>query len=237
MTTVQDEIFREGEADRWYARNRINLDSQGTFGQQLSHDVKLLIGLLEPFSDSIHRVLEIGCCSGNKLQTLCQALSASGEGIEPSRLAVADGNERMKGTPARLVCGTAEKLPFEASSFDLVYFGFCLYLLDRSTLLQALAEADRVLRKGGFLAMTDFDPGVMHKRPYTHREGVFSYKQDYSRFYTEGRLYYLVSKSTFSHQQAYFDPVTDERVSLSLLYKEPDPYPLRDSDSSRPANA
>lgn len=224
MTTSQDDIFKRIEANHWYNRNKGHLDSQdGT--NTPAHDVQLLSNWLAPHRSDIRRILEIGCCNGKKLEALCQKLDASGEGIEPSSQAVFDGNERMQGSPARLTCGTAEPLPFESNSFDLVYFGFCLYLLDRSTLMKALSEADRVLRRGGFLAMTDFDPGVMHKRPYAHRAGVFSYKQDYSRFYTECGLYYLASKAAFSHRQNFFDPVADERISLSLLYKEPDPYP------------
>lgn len=228
MKTSQDSIFKEGEANRWYARNRASLDGQAASGEQQPLDSRLLGSSLQPFRLDIHRVLEIGCSSGKKLQALCQMLDAAGDGIDPSSLAVADGNERMKDIPVHLTCGTADNLPFESGAFDLVYFGFCLYLLDRDTVIQAVAEADRVLKRGGFLAMMDFDPGVMHKRPYLHREGVFSYKQDYSKFFTEGGLYYLVSKSSFSHRQPFFDLVADERVSLSLLYKEPDPYPLRD---------
>lgn len=228
MTTSQDDVFKNDEANHWYNRNKNHLDGQDGSGTP-AYDVQLLSTWLAPLRSNIHRVLEIGCCNGKKLEALCRELEASGEGIEPSSQAVIDGNERMQGSPARLTCGTAETLPFESNSFDLVYFGFCLYLLDRSTLLQALSEADRVLRKGGFLAMTDFDPGVMHKRPYSHRSGVFSYKQDYSRPYTESGLYYLASKAAFSHRQNFFDPVVDERVSLSLLYKELDPYPNKET--------
>lgn len=139
----------------------------------------------------------------------------------------------MNGTPARLTCGTAEKLPFESGSFDLVCTGFCLYLLDRRSLLQkALSEADRVLKPGGFLAITDFDPGAMHKRPYSHREGVFSYKQDYARFYTEGGLYYLVCQnSPFPTGNNFLIWLATSRCPLSLLYKEQDPYP---PDTSMP---
>ncbi len=231
MTNSQDDIFRAGEADLWYARNKTLLSGQGSSKDLPAYDIQLLSTWLGPHRDDIRRILEIGCCNGMKLQTLCERLNATGEGIEPSGLAVADGNERMNGAPARLTCGTAEQLPFDSDSFDLVYFGFCLYLLDRRSLLQALSEADRVLKPSGFLAITDFDPGAMHKRPYSHREGIFSYKQDYARFYTESGLYYLVSKQSFSHRQNYFDLVGDERVSLSLLYKEQDPYPTRHIDA------
>ena len=223
----QDHHFKYGEADQWYARNKDSLNRLASSGDAEPHDIRLLIDWLQPVRNNIHNILEIGCCNGQKLQALCQELDANGQGIEPSGQAVADGNARMQGTPAHLTCGIAEMLPFEAGSFDLVYFGFCLYLMDRRSVFRALSEADRVLKAGGFLAITDFDPGVMHKRPYTHREGIFSYKQDYSKFYTEGGLYYLASKAAFSHRQAYFDPVADERVSLALLYKETDAYPLK----------
>lgn len=73
--------------------------------------------------------------------------------------------------------------------------------------------------------ITDFDPGVMHKRPYSHLEGIYSYKQDYSDFYTQSGLYYLAGKHCFSHRREFFDESPGERVSTSILYKEVDPYP------------
>ncbi len=227
----QDNHFRNGEADQWYARNKDSLNRWANSGDAEPRDIRLLIDWLQPVRNNIRHILEIGCCNGQKLQALCQELDASGQGIDPSGQAVADGNARMQGAPAHLTCGTAESLPFEDGSFDLVYFGFCIYLMDQSSVFRALSEADRVLKAGGFLAITDFDPGVMHKRPYIHREGIFSYKQDYSKFYTVGGLYYLVSKAAFSHRQAHFDPVVDERVSVALLYKEIDAYPLKVSDN------
>jgi SAM-dependent methyltransferase len=222
----QNSIFKDGEADSWYSRNKEVLNDLGSAGSQLPLDIENLSRNLDPFKNYINRILEIGCSSGKKLETLCRMLDASGHGIEPSALAVEEGNSRMKDSQIQLVCGTADELPFESGSFDLVYFGFCLYLVDRQTLLKSLAEADRVLRAGGFLAITDFDPGRMYKRPYVHQEGLFSYKQDYSKFYTDSGLYYLVSKCSFSHRKDFFDHESDERVSLSLLFKEMDPYPL-----------
>jgi ubiquinone/menaquinone biosynthesis C-methylase UbiE len=93
--------------------------------------------------------------------------------------------------------------------------------------MQSLAEADRVLKPGGFLVITDFDPGFHHKRPYSHHEGVFSYKQNYADFFTQSSLYYLAGKHSFSHRFMHFDDAPDERVSTCILYKEADPYPTR----------
>jgi SAM-dependent methyltransferase len=222
----QSSVFIEGEADNWFSRNKGALADIGSSQGTLPLDVEYLLKFLEPFKSHIANVLEIGCSSGNKLEALCQRLDAAGQGIDPSSLAVSEGNSRLNGGSIRLIRGTADELPFESSSFDLVFFGFCLYLVDRKTLLKSLSEADRVLKAGGFLAITDFDPGRMYKRPYVHRDGLFSFKQDYSRLYTESGLYYLVSKASFSHRRNFFDHENDERVSLSLLYKETDPYLL-----------
>jgi ubiquinone/menaquinone biosynthesis C-methylase UbiE len=220
----QSDTFLEGEGDNYFRRNKAALDSTATtWGKQFS-EIDWLQQALAPLKDKIHSVLEIGCSNGIKLERICAILGASGSGVDPSRLAVAEGNLRLGEGKIRLHTGTASSLPFETQSFDFVYFGFCLYLLDRQNLFSAIAEADRVLRTGGFLAITDFDPVRQHKRPYHHKEGVFSFKQDYSRFFTESGMYYLVSKNSFSHRQSFFDTEGDERVSTTLLFKEIEAY-------------
>ena len=228
----QNDIFFSGEANAWYSRNKSALSEAGVSQTYLPFEISELCKQLEPFRNDIEYVLEIGCSNGKKLEAICNILDSRGEGLEPSNVAVADGNERLSKSNVKLTCGTADKLPFEACTFDLVYFGFCAYLFDRSKLLSALAEADRVLKPGGFLAITDFDPGNKYRRPYIHSPGLYSYKQDYSKAFIESGLYYLISKSSFSHQNHFFDKNFDERVSLTLMYKELDSYPLSSSQFS-----
>lgn len=200
------------EGDQWYARNRAALNSN-------HQSVGWLCAQLAPFKAEINAVLEIGCGNGVNLRAICQLLSCRGEGIEPSSLAVQEGNA-TGGEMARLQVGVASRLPYADYQFDLVYFGFCLYLLDRKDLLAAVSEADRVLKPGGFLAITDFDPAVRHARPYRHLPGLMSYKQDYAACFLQNGLYHLVAKHSYSHRQFYFDRATDERVATVLLYKE-----------------
>lgn len=215
----QSAIFLEGEGDNYFLRNKSALEAK-----TLASEIAWLGQALSPFRDKIENVLEIGCSNGAKLEQICSLLGAKGHGIDPSTQAVDEGNHRLSESEIRLQVGTASRLPFEKQSFDFVYFGFCLYLLDRQDLFAAVAEADRVLKFGGFLAITDFDPIHRHKRPYRHKDGVFSFKQDYAKMFTESGLYYLVSKNSFSHRQEYFDADGDERVSTTLLFKEVDAY-------------
>ena len=220
----QSSTFLEGEADNYFRRNKEALDSRSA-SEGGFREIDWLIQTLTPFKGQIESILEIGCSNGVNLDRMCRLLDARGDGIDPSTLAVTEGNLKFGGDGrVKLHTGTASSLPFDPQSFDLIYFGFCLYLLDRSDLFLAIAEADRVLKSGGFLAITDFDPIHQHKRPYHHKDGVFSFKQDYSRLFTASGAFYLAGKISFSHRQPFFDADGNERVSTILLFKEIDAY-------------
>ena len=45
--------------------------------------------------------------------------------------------------------GTADKLPFEDQSVDILVYGFCLYLCDREDMFNIAAEANRVIKSSG----------------------------------------------------------------------------------------
>lgn len=210
----QSDIFLDGEGDNWFARNQ----------HAIANGETSEIGTIER-ALSAHppgSVLEIGCSNGSKLAALCRHFGARGSGVDPSEAAVREGNARFPGLQLRV--GTAANLPFDADQFDLVYFGFCLYLVDRSEIFRAAAEADRVLKPGGFLAVLDFDPVLRHRRAYHHKPGIYSYKTDHARFFLGSGHYSLVAKDSFSHDSSHFTPNSDERVSMSVLYKETEAY-------------
>lgn len=216
---TQNQIFSESEGDAWYARNRASL--QAVADLRFRTDVETVCGELRPLRDQIETMLEIGASNGLKLEQICRELSCRGHGIDPSELAVAEGNARLAGTDVTLSVGRSESLAFEDRQFDLVYFGFSLYLCDRDKILQSLGEADRVLRPGGFLAITDFDPEAPKANPYAHLPGLLAFKQDYAAILTATSLFHLIAKRSYSHRQAYFDPDPDERVATWILYKKP----------------
>ncbi len=218
----QSQVFLDSEGDNWFARNKAAIGARNSF-----HETEIIKRVLEFDRDNINTVLEIGCGNGAKLDDICRFFKAEGSGVDPSSAAVNSGNEsfaEQHKTTLKLHIATASALPFADASFDLVYFGFCLYLVDRDEIYKAVSEADRVLRNGGFLAILDFDPMQRHKRPYHHKPGLFSYKTSYADFFTAGGHYYLVAKDSFSHSADHFSTDSDERVSLSILYKETDPY-------------
>lgn len=214
MQKNQSKKFIEGEGDKWFERHKN--------ATNIFYETETIKNTLKHFKEDIGCALEIGCGNGAKLNDICESLNARGYGIDPSKEAIEDGNRSH--SKLKLCTGIASNLPYDDNTFDLVYFGFCLYLVDRREIFRALSEADRVLKNGGFLAILDFDPKIRHKRPYHHAPGLFSYKTSYSDFFTAGGHYYLVAKQSFSHENMFFTANSDERISSSILYKELDAY-------------
>lgn len=207
---LQKEAFLAGEGDAWQRRNETLQPSASQLRQ---------IASLAPFIDQGSRVLEIGCSTGHNSHLLQQHIG-TGEfyGIDPSGNAIEKG--RIVYPELSLSVGTADCLPYEDAFFDVVWFAFCLYLVDRPLLHRVVAEGDRVLSSGGILAITDFDPPHPTKRPYRHREGVFSYKLDYSRLFLADPAYVFAEKIPLGLSSANFAINGADRVALSVLRKE-----------------
>ena len=99
------------------------------------------------------KILEIGCCYGYNLIYLCKKYGLKGYGIEPSQEAVAYGTDmssKEKNVKVSLKQGTADELMFCPEYFDIVMMAFCMFWIDRKFVMRALAEADRVLKRGGY---------------------------------------------------------------------------------------
>ena len=213
----QERIFLESEGDRWFERNREKIvDTTDDFPNETIKRV------LSPFNEEIVNILEIGCSNGAKLENLSTFFNATGYGIDPSEKAITIGKKEFPNL--KLSVGTAQDIDHRNESFDLVYFGYCLYLLDRNAVLRAVAESDRVLRAGGFLAILDFEPSGRRRNPYHHLQGVTTFKNSHAEFFTAGGHYYLIAKDSLTNETRQFSPDRDERVTINVLYKEIDSY-------------
>jgi len=160
-------------------------------------------------------VLEIGCSNGYRLEWLQEHKAWQCSGIEPSAVAVKDACAR-----GLSVCqGTAEKLPFSDESFDIVIFGFCLYLCDRSDLFGIAHEADRVLANPGWLVIHDFYSPTPYARDYHHASGVYTYKMDYQKMFTWHPSYTCFSHKVHQHGNSCFTDDRQDWVAISILRK------------------
>lgn len=210
MTEEQRDVFLASEADRYFERNPTDFEAC----------------LDDPWNDHLAglvpnggSVLEIGCADGRRLAAIGEIAGpriGALCGVDPSAEAVRFGSSRWPDLDLRI--GTADQVPFD-SQFDVVVFGFCLYLCDRSLLHRAIAEGDRLTADGGALAIIDFDPPTPRRRPYRHLEGVWSWKMDYPALLLADPAYSLDRKLSGSHDGDGWVRDGRERIALTILRK------------------
>lgn len=206
--------FEAGEADEIFRRNKKEAESK-----QPDEVINKLIDWLMPFQKELSTILEIGCGSGHRLNQMSKNLMAKGYGVEPSSEAIAYIDNKYPSLQAKT--GFGYDVPFK-KKFDLVHLGFFLYLVDREFYLRCISEADRLLESGGFLSIIDFDTPFPYSNDYSHQNGIHSYKKNNSEVFVASGLYSVVNKFHFSHSNFFFDKNINERLSLTLLYKETD---------------
>ena len=212
----QKDIFLQSEGDAWFDRNR-----QAIAKRDFEHNDSIVAAILEIIAntsdncESLH-ILEVGCGSGERLAWLSELLRCNVYGVDPSEKAVSQAC--MSRVTAQK--GTAEELPFASSSFDILIFGFCLYLCDRQDLFRIAMEADRVLKPNAWLVIHDFFAQQPIKNEYYHKHGVYSYKMDYRSLFTGHPYYTCYSHRLDHHQKRQFTDDLHEWVATSVLRKK-----------------
>lgn len=99
------------------------------------------------------RVLDLGCGAGEtSVYFALKGAQVDALDISPEMMAVAGRLAQKHGVKLKLHTGVAEKLPFAAESFDLVFGNGVLHHVD---LIPALQEIRRVLKPGGKAAFIE----------------------------------------------------------------------------------
>lgn len=216
---LQERVFREGEADAWYARNAAALGR----GDVL---LQVLCGLDR--RAEIGSIADLGCTDGWRLAALRGAFPAAGRlaGTDPSPAAIEAGRRRWPDLDLRI--GTLSDLPFD-EPFDLVVVSFVFYLIDRAALARSVAGVDRLVRPGGVLALADFMAEQPTRVPYHHRSDValFSHKQDHAALFRALGSYRETFALEYDHEEPRLDSLVSTRRAepwgrsrISILVKE-----------------
>lgn len=207
----QKDYFLNSEGDAWFTRNRAVVREK-----KLPDEDSILLEILHlPPLQNGFKVLEVGCSDGHRLEWLKKSKGWHCSGIDPSAQAVAQA--RQRGVDAHQ--GTADQLPFIDSSFDILIFGFCLYLCDRDDLFRIAQEADRVLRNSSWLIIHDFYSPTPIAREYHHLPGLFSFKMDYRTLFTWHPAYTCFNHKVHHHRTLHYGDDPQEWVATSVLRK------------------
>ncbi|MCI2807806.1 class I SAM-dependent methyltransferase [Eoetvoesiella caeni] len=212
----QKDIFLASEADAWFERNhQACLERDFANDDLVARIVARIVSRVSLHGGGPIKLLEIGCGEGRRLEWLAKNFNIEVYGIEPSAKAVEQACSR--GVKAQR--GTADTLPFETASFDIVVFGFCLYLCDRQDLFRIACEADRVLKPKAWVIINDFFSSTPMKREYHHKSGMYSYKMDYRTIFDWHPAYTCYEHKLTSHSLGDLIDDPQEWVAISLLRK------------------
>lgn len=213
----QKDIFLRFEADAWFERNQQSVAQRNFATDDPVTAATVQIAQLSQYADRKEsmQILEVGCGEGRRLSWLSEKLGADVFGVEPSAMAVEQACSR--GVTAQR--GTADSLPFESAKFDILIFGFCLYVCDRQDLFRIAQEADRVLKPDAWLVINDFFAPTPVRREYHHKPGVFSYKMDYRALFEWHPAYTCYAHRINHHGQGSFTDDSHEWVATSVLRK------------------
>lgn len=161
--------FTEDAANRWYIRNRDRF---------LSRDTDPIMQAIRRLPAAPEYVFEYGCSDGYRLQWIHDEFGSECDGVELSTIAISkkkkdvlidygDIGEHELGVP-----------------YDLIIFGFCLYLVDACSLPHIVDEVNKNLDYGGHIIIWDyFNHGHLF-REYKHKDNVREHHMDYSKMFT-----------------------------------------------------
>lgn len=212
----QKDIFLESEADAWFERNHRAINERDFATEDsVTQAIAVIIRLPQYVERGRIKILEVGCGEGCRLEWIARNLNADVFGIEPSAKAV--GEAAGRGIKAQR--GTADKLPYEDGVFDILIYGFCLYLCDREDLFRIASEANRVLKPDSWIVINDFFAPTPIKRGYRHRLGVYSYKMDYRKLFDWHPAFTCYAHRLSRHGLDSFTDDPQEWVATSVMRK------------------
>lgn len=226
---MQKSIFKNSESDCWYNRNKKAISEKRPSDDLILREV---IDIGEKLNSKKQlTVLEVGCSNGWRLIEL-KKKGYSVMGFDPSVAAVEDSHRKNLLDPGELKVADAHEF-FRTNKliFDIIIFGHCLYLIDPDNIPDVVAGSYNSLNLGGFIVIFDFDSSNSRNK-YIHKDGVFSYKSHYDKFWTWMPTMRLVKKIVTNHDGSLSEGNQQESCALSVVRKisQENGYPMFQGD-------
>ncbi|MGD9146426.1 MAG: class I SAM-dependent methyltransferase [Anaerolineae bacterium] len=170
------------------------------------------------------RILEVGCGTGHWLARL-EAVSGQLYGLDLSAGMLAQAQQQEESLA--LVRGRAGQIPFPDASIDLLCCVNAIHHFQQQS--GFVAEARRVLRPGGTLAVIGMDPRAHRHRWYVYEYFAGTYQTDLTRFPSWGTvLDWMVASGFQQVEWRIVEQIRDHKVGRSVFA---DPYLQKDAVS------
>lgn len=210
---INKSLFLKIEGDKYFLRNKKKLNSTNYEKDKLQI---LISRKLSEFKSKKIKLLEIGCGDGGRLSYLNKKFpNVDFFGLEPSKIALKNINKKIK-----IKKGSADNLPFPNNFFDIIVFGFCLYLVDDKDLFNVANETDRIMRSKSWLFIKDFETKNLTYKKYKHNKKIKIRKMDYTKMFLWSPYMTLSSKEIFSHdKKETWSDNEDNKIAINCIRK------------------
>ena len=177
----QKAVFLSGEGDKWLIRNKKEISNRDYNNDIVS--IEILKIIKEHYKNKRIRILEVGCGNSTRLKKL-KKRNVDCFGVDPSDLSVAESKRN------KIYCkkGTADKIPFNSNYFDIVIFGFCLYVCDESDYKKIKKETLRITKKNSFIIIQDFYSPKKIKKKFKYNKKISVIKQDFTKIFIDKKI-------------------------------------------------
>lgn len=201
MKTSQEEAFVKFEADAWYDRNK------SVIMEPVTADHKVIKAIIESGASQSGCFIDIGGGAGMVAAGFTKLHPGwQGTVLEPSKKAVEAGSIAFPWL--NFICGSlTQKKDIPNKMYDMAIVCGVLTWIDRPLLSQAFANIDSLLKPDGCVVISDFYTPFPRANRYHHKDGLYTFKQDYSlpflalNTYTE-----IYRKSGPMNGHTHFDP-------------------------------
>ncbi len=170
MKNKNKKIFLNYEGDQWYKRNKLNLSIYNKKKDPVFIELKKLIKNKKVKPE----ILEIGSSTGARLKEIKKEFKLKNiYAVDPSKKAIDIAKKNIKA-----YVSTADKVHniFKEKKFDIIIFGFCLYLCDPSDYNQIIKNSTNLLKDKGWLIILDFYTKYNYSVKYKHDKNVTVFK-------------------------------------------------------------
>jgi len=216
----QKRIFLNGEGDNWLVRNEKNNHKKKLI--QFKNILTCIKKIVRKKKKKKLNVLEVGSSDGKFLEFLRKNFdSCKLFGIDPSKKAI----NQLKKKNIKGKVATADQIPYEKNSMDIIYYGFCLYLCDKSDYKKIFLNAKRVLKKDGYLIIYDFFSKQYKKNKYKHDNRIFSHKMDFRKIFYKDKIFSGLMHKQYEYESGKICKNTKnykkDLVAISIMKKGP----------------
>lgn len=179
-------MFLRKEGDAWYLRALKPLEGR----KHLDFYEESLSIILQAIVPNVKEctVVEVGASRGDRLGRLTNHLKCQGIAVEPSKIAVAEGQSMWQGKNIDFRIGIAEKTGLPPGSVSVLVYGWCLLYVEPASIGKVTNEMNRLLRKGAIVVVGDFDHDESVEIPYKHDDSMKTYRRDYGQIFQEAGL-------------------------------------------------